>query len=303
MKPRDLAELLLLAALWGASFLFLRMGAGEFGPATLAGLRVAGAALVLLPLLYWNAAGLAALRVHWKPIAVVGLTNSALPFLAFGYAALTIPAGLASIFNAAAPLFGAAIAWGWLGERPGPMRLLGLAIGFAGVAGLAIVKARHGASGAGDAAALATGLAIAACIAATLSYGFAANYTRRRLAGVPPLAVAAGSQATAALWLALPMLWWWPAQPPSPTAWGALALLAVVCTGFAYLLYFRLIAHVGAGNAIAVTFLIPGFAVGWGALVLGERITTEMVIGCAVILAGTALATGLVGSDLRRARA
>jgi drug/metabolite transporter (DMT)-like permease len=303
MKPRDLAELLLLAALWGASFLFLRMGAGEFGPATLAGLRVAGAALVLLPLLYWNAAGLAALRSHWRPIAVVGLTNSALPFLAFGYAVLTIPAGLASIFNAAAPLFGAAIAWGWLGERPGPIRLLGLAIGFAGVAGLAVAKARHGVSGAGDAAALATGLAIAACIAATVSYGFAANYTRRRLAGVPPLAVAAGSQATAALWLAVPMLWWWPAQVPSPTAWGALALLAVVCTGFAYLLYFRLIAHVGAGNAIAVTFLIPGFAVGWGALVLGERITTEMVIGCAVILAGTALATGLVGSDLRRARA
>jgi drug/metabolite transporter (DMT)-like permease len=300
MKPRDGAELLLLAALWGASFLFLRMGAGEFGPATLAGLRVAGAALVLLPMLAWNAAGLAALRSHWKPIAVVGLTNSALPFLAFGYAALTIPAGLASIFNAAAPLFGAAIAWGWLGLRPGPMRLLGLAIGFAGVAGLAVAKAQPGT---GDAAALATGLAIAACIAATVSYGFAANYTRRRLAGVPPLAVAAGSQATAALWLAMPMLWWWPATPPSPTAWAALALLAVVCTGFAYLLYFRLIAHVGAGNAIAVTFLIPGFAVGWGALVLGERITTEMVIGCAVILAGTALATGLVGSDLRRARA
>jgi drug/metabolite transporter (DMT)-like permease len=300
MKPRDVAELLLLAALWGASFLFLRVAAPAFGPATLAGLRVAGAAAVLLPLLAWNPAGSAALRTHWRPIAVVGLTNSALPFLGFGFAALTIPAGLASIFNAAAPLFGAAIAWGWLGERPGPSRLLGLAIGFAGVAGLAIAKTRPGAV---DGPALETALAITACIAATVAYGFSANYTRRRLAGVPPLAVAAGSQATAALWLALPMLWWWPVQTPAPMAWGALALLAVACTGLAYLLYFRLIARVGAGNAITVTFLIPGFAVGWGALVLGEPVTGEMLAGCAVILVGTALATGLVGSDLRRARA
>jgi drug/metabolite transporter (DMT)-like permease len=299
MKPRDLAELLLLAALWGASFLFLRMGAGEFGPAALAGLRVAGAALVLLPLLALRAGGFAPLRTHWQPIAVVGLTNSALPFLAFSFAALSIPAGLAGIFNAAAPLFGAAIAWGWLGERPARLRIVGLAIGFAGVAGLAVAKARPGTA---DVPAAETALAIAACIVATVSYGFAANYTRRRLAGVPPLAVAAGSQAAAALWLAGPMLWWWPARTPSPAAWGALALLAVACTALAYLLYFRLIAQVGAGNAITVTFLIPGFAVGWGALVLGEPVTAEMVAGCAVILVGTALATGLVGSQgLKRA--
>jgi drug/metabolite transporter (DMT)-like permease len=299
MRPRDLAELLLLASIWGVSFLFMRVGVADFGPITMAGLRVAGAAAVLLPLLHWRG-GLAPLRPHWKPIMVVGLTNSALPFAAFGFAAATIPAGLSSIFNAAAPLFGAAIAWGWLGERPSRLRLVGLAIGFAGVAGLAIAKSRPGAGGTD---ALATALAIAACIAGTVAYGFSANYTRRALVGVPPLVVAAGSQLTATLWLALPAALLWPAVPPPAPAWVALALLAVLCTGLAYLMYFRLIAHVGPANAISVTFLIPAFAVGWGALVLGERVTPEMLAGCAVILAGTALATGLVGSGPRHARA
>lgn len=298
MKPRDLAELVLLAALWGGSFLFMRMGAADFGPAALAGLRVAGATLVLLPLLRWNP-GLAALREHWKPIAVVGLTNSALPFLGFGYAATVIPAGLSGIFNAASPLFAAVVAWLWLGEKPTRLRLLGLAIGFAGVIGLAAAKSRPAMDGAWPALTL---LAIGGCIAGALAYGFSANFARRRLAGVPPLAVAAGSQAAATLWLVLPMLLFWPPAPASATAWTAVALLAVPCTGLAYLLYFRLIANVGPGNAIAVTFLIPAFAVGWGALVLGEGVTVEMLAGCAVILVGTALATGLVGPGSRAAR-
>ena len=290
MKGRDAAELALLAAVWGASFLFMRLGAGEFGPAALAFLRCAGAALCLLPLLQARGEP-ALLRRHWRALLVVGVLNSALPFLAYGYAALAITAGLSSIFNATTPLWGALIAWLWLRERLAPSRALGLAIGFAGVLGLGWDSASFKA----DAAGASSGGAVLACLAATLLYGVSANYTRRRLTGVAPLAVAAGSQLAAALALAPLAAWRWPAQPPSTTAWIAVALLAVVCTGLAYLLYFRLIANVGAPKALAVTFLIPAFALLWGTLFLAEPVTPALLLGCAVILLGTALATGLLG--------
>jgi len=285
VKAHDLGELVALAAIWGASFLFMRLGAGEFGPVALAAVRVAGAALVLLPLLAWRGQ-FGALRRHWRGIFVVGVTNSALPFLCFSYAALSISAGLSSIFNASTPLWGAAIGWWWLRERPTPARLAGLAIGFAGVLGLAWEKASFKPGG--------SGWAIVACLAAALLYGLSANFTKKRLQGVPPLASAAGSQLAAALVLALPAAWWWPATPPSAQAWTMVGLLALLCTGLAYLMYFRLIAHVGPSNAIAVTFLIPAFAVLWGWLFLAEPLTLAMALGCAVILLGTALATGVL---------
>jgi drug/metabolite transporter (DMT)-like permease len=285
MKRSDLLELVALAALWGASFLFVRMGAGEFGPVALAALRVTGAALVLMPLLAARRQ-LGALRRHWRPILVVGITNSALPFLLFAYAALSITAGLAAIFNAASPLFGALIAWAWLKDRLTTPRVVGLAIGFAGVLGLAWDSAGFKTGGSGWAA--------PACIAAALFYGLSASVTKRHLSGVPPLAVAAGSQLAAALVMAVPAALWWPAATPSPQAWMTTAMLAVLCTGVAYLLYFRLIAHVGPANAIAVTFLIPAFAVLWGWMFLGEALTPAMLLGCAVILVGTGLATGVL---------
>jgi drug/metabolite transporter (DMT)-like permease len=291
MKPRDIAELVLLAALWGASFLFMRMGASEFGAVPLAGLRVLGATLVLLPILVWQS-GPGALRAHWKPILVVGITNSAVPFLCFAYAALSISAGLSSIFNAASPLFGALIAWLWLHNKLSAPRVLGLLIGFIGVFGLAWSKANVKAGAEG----LHTAIAIGACITGALAYGFSANFAKRYLTGVPPMAVAAGSQLAAAIVLALPTIWLWPHTTPTVAAWSSLAVLAVLCTGLAYILYFRLIAHVGPANAITVTFLIPAFAVAWGGLFLGEQITVPMLIGCAVILLGTALATGVLAT-------
>ncbi|HRI17308.1 MAG TPA: DMT family transporter, partial [Burkholderiaceae bacterium] len=218
--------------------------------------------------------------------------NSALPFIAFAYAALSITAGLSAIFNATAPLFGALVAWLWLGERLATTRWWGIAVGFGGVALLAWTSA-------GSPAAFkpgGSGWAVLACIAATVCYGVAANYTRRRLTGVAPLAIAAGSQAGAALVLVLPALWWWPAAAPSIGAWGAVAVLALVCTGIAYLLYFRLIAHAGPANAIAVTYLVPLFGALWGGLFLGEHVTPAMLGGGGVILLGTALATGMLGS-------
>jgi drug/metabolite transporter (DMT)-like permease len=298
MKQRDVFDLLLLGALWGASFLFMRMGATDFGAAPLVWVRVAGATALLLPLLLLRGQG-AVLMPHWRLVAVMGLMNSALPFLLFTVAAPVLPAGLMAVFNATAPIWGALFAYAWLGEKLGALRWLGLAIGVAGVVGLAWeklgLKAQLPPGSVGPA------LAIAACVGATVLYGLSANFTRRYLTGVPPLALAAGSQISATVVLALPAWWWWPATPPSARSWGAAAALAVVCTGLAYLLFFRLIARVGATQAISVTFLIPAFAMLWGWLFLHEAPTGAMLLGCAVILLGTALSTGLLRAPQRKA--
>ena len=289
MNRRDLGELLLLGALWGGSFLFMRIGTADFGPLALVFIRVAGAAAMLMPVLLARGEG-PALRQHWRAIAVVGVVNSLLPFVLFSVAALALTAALMSVFTATASIWGALVAWLWLGERLTPSRVLGLLIGVLGVIGLAWGKAdfRPGALG------ISPALGIAACIVATICYGFGANVSRKYLAGVPPMAVAAGSQLVAALLLLVPAVWAWPAQPLSTAAWLNAIALAVLCTGLAYVLYFRLIAHAGASNTMAVTFLIPGFAMLWGWLALNEQPPPQMLLGCAVILLGTALATGLL---------
>lgn len=285
MRRRDIVELLVLAALWGASFLFMRIAAPEFGPIALVFIRLAGAALLLVPLLAARGE-LAILRRHWRAIAIVGVLNSALPFLCFAYAALSITAGLSAIFNSTTPLFAAIVAWRWLGDRMTPLRSAGLAIGFAGVVWLGWDKADFRPGG--------SAWAIAACLVATMSYGVAPSLAKRHLSGVAPLAVAAGSQLAAALLLAFPAFVAWPQVAPSSHAWVSAGLLAIFCTGFAYILYFRLIANVGPTNAVAVTYLVPLFAVLWGGVFLGERLTVPIVIGCVVIFLGTALATGVL---------
>jgi drug/metabolite transporter (DMT)-like permease len=165
-----------------------------------------------------------------------------------------------------------------------------LLIGFLGVAMLAWNKA----SFKPDAAGLSTGWAILASLTACLFYGIAASYTRRYLTGVPSLVLATGSQVGAALGLA-PLTWWfWPTQAVSSKAWMALAALGVVCTGIAYVIYFRLIARAGPARALSVTFGVPVFAVLYGVVLLGEVVTPWMV-GCAlVIILGTALSSGLL---------
>lgn len=285
MRPRDVVELVVLAALWGAAFLFMRIAVPAFGPVALAALRVAGAALLLVPLLALRGE-LPALRRHWRPIAVVGVTNSALPFLCFAYAALSLDAGLSSILNAASPLFAASIAWAWLGDRMTPARVAGLVIGFAGVVWIASDRSGFRAGG--------SAWAVAACVFAAVCYGFSSAFTKRHLTGVPPLAVAAGSQVAAALVLVAPAAMFWPGARPSAAAWSMAAVLAIFCTGVAYILYFRLIANAGPVNAIAVTFLVPIFAVVWGEIFLAERMTVPLATGCAVIFLGTALATGIL---------
>lgn len=289
MSAAVAAEFILLAALWGASFLFMRLGTLEFGPLPTAGLRVAIASLALLPVMLSR--GLwPQLRQHWKPVMICGLINSAIPFALFSFALLSISTGLSSILNATVPLFGALVAWLWLGDKPGASRTVGLVIGFIGVALLASGKA----SFKPDASGAVTAWGILACLLATISYAVAASFTRRYLSGLNSLMVATGSQIGAALGLALPTLLMWPAQAPSLKAWGALLALGTLCTAVAYVLFFRLIERLGPARAITVTFTIPVFAVFYGVTLLGETVTTWMLFCGVIVLCGTALATGLV---------
>jgi drug/metabolite transporter (DMT)-like permease len=284
-----IAEFILLAALWGSSFLFMRMGTVEFGPLPTAALRVTVAAAFLAPLLFLR--GLAPqLGRHWKRVFLIGLMNSGIPFACFSFALLSITTGLSSILNATVPLFGALIAWLWLKDRPTGTRILGLVIGFAGVALLAWDKA----SFKPDASGIAPAWAVLACLVASLCYGWSASATKRYLSGLPALVTATGSQVGAMLGLALPALWFWPASMPGTKAWLSILALGVLCTGVAYILYFRLIEQAGPAKALAVTFLVPVFAVLYGVLFLGETVTGWMLLCGAVILCGTALSTGIV---------
>ena len=286
-------EFVLLAAIWGSSFMFMRLGAQEFGAIPTAGLRVGIAALFLGPLLLWR--GLwPQLVQHWKEVFFVGLFNSAIPFVCFSFALLSISSGLSAILNATTPLFGAVVAWAWLKDRPHGRRILGLLIGFAGVALLAWDKA----SFKPDASGLATGWAVLAVLTACLCYGISASYTKRYLSGLPSLVTAAGSQFGATLGLALPTLWLWPQRMPGTTAWLALLAVGVLCTGVAYILYFRLIENVGPARSLTVTFVVPVFAVMYGAIFLNEAVTSWMVLCGAIIVCGTALSANLL--KLRR---
>ncbi len=290
------AEFLLLAAIWGASFLFMRVGALQFGAFPTAAVRVTVAALFLLPLLVWRRGG-PELRRHWRQLLVVGVLNSVVPFACYAYALQTVPTGLTAILNATSPMFGALIAWAWLGERPDRWRIAGLLIGFVGVAMLA----GDGARPRPGATVPALLLAIGACLVSACSYGLAANHARQRMAGVSPLAVATGSQIGAALMLAPAAATTWPAAPPDLHAWLALLAVGCLCTGVAFILYFRLIGKAGPAKALTVTFVIPVFALAFGWLFLGEPVTPWMLLCAAVVVLGTALATGVVsGRSLRR---
>jgi drug/metabolite transporter (DMT)-like permease len=303
MSPTLIAEFVLLAALWGASFLFMHLGAAEFGALPTAGLRVAFGTLFLLPVFLLPGVWLQ-FRQRAGAILFVGVLNSALPFALYAFAVLHIATGLSAILNATVPLSGALVAWLWLKDRPSGLRTLGLLIGFAGVALLVLGK-----SGFNPAIAPAAGsmgltlLAMGACLLATLCYGLAASFTKRHLAGIHPMATAAGSQIGASLVLVLPTLWFWPQQPVSGTAWWAVIALGLLCTALAYVLFFRIIEAAGPAKALTVTFLVPVFALLYGVLFLSETITGWTLVCGAVILVGTALSTGLVRWPVRKALA
>ena len=285
-RPRDWRtplELALLGAVWGASFLFMRVSADDFGPFPLVEVRLALGSLVLLPFL-WRARAQFPPRL-WPKLALIGAINSAVPFVLFAWAAQRAPAGIGAICNAMTVLFTALVGFLFFGERIGRTRAVALVAGFAGVVVLA----------GGKAAGASIGWAVAAGATAAFLYGVGINLVRRHLTGLPPAAVASATIGVSAL-LVLPLaIATWPSAPIPAMSWGAAALLGVVCTGLAFVSYYRLIARIGASRAATVTYLVPVFGVAWAWWLLGEPLTLEMGIAGAMILASVAASQWTAG--------
>lgn len=270
-------ELLALGAIWGASFLFMRIAAKDFGAFALVEVRLALGGLILAPFL-WRERRHYTGRVWWKIIGI-GAINSAIPFTLFAWAAQRAPAGIGAISNATAAMFTAVVALILYGERTTLRRSIGLIIGFTGVVVLASGKTD------GDSVWQA---ALAGTFAALL-YGFGGNFLRQYLSGLPPAATAAATLLCASI-LQLPLaIANWPEGPVPMLSWLSAIGLGVLCTGVAYLLYYRLIYRIGAPRASTVTYLVPLFGVAWAWLLLGEPVTLSMALACALILGGVAL--------------
>jgi drug/metabolite transporter (DMT)-like permease len=292
MKPLYLLELVLLAALWGASFLFMRIGTPEFGPVALIELRTAIAALFLLPIvLLTKKFGQAS--ANYGLLFIVGLVGTAIPFCLLSYATLFVSAGYASILNAMAPIFTALIAWLWVNDRLSFSAVIGLIIGFGGVFILVFDKQ--------DATGELNIWPVIAGLGATFCYGLGANFTRQKLGHIHPLAIAFGSQLGAALGLLPFSVWLWPQQVPGSQAWISVTVLGIACTGIAFILYFRLIANIGVNKAISVTYLIPLFGVVWGMIFLDEVLSLMMIAGAMTILLGVSLTTGMITFGINKA--
>jgi drug/metabolite transporter (DMT)-like permease len=283
MKAPDLARLIFLAALWGGSFIFIRIAAPVLGPIVLVTFRVlvAGSALLVYARITRSELEL---RARWRQYLILGAINSAIPFVLISTAELHLSASLAAILNATSPLFGAVIAAIWIKDPLTRRKLAGLVIGLIGVGVLV------GWSPTELTPVLA--LSASASLLGAAFYGLASVYTKAKVVGARPIGMATGSQFAAGL-LLLPFV---PSSAPhgQPTITVILSVLALalLCTALAYLLYFRLIVDVGPARALTVTFLVPVFGTLWGALFLGEQITISTLAGCGVVLAGTALVTG-----------
>lgn len=284
MRVLDIAELLLLAALWGGSFLFMRIAAPVLGPVWLIEFRVLLAGLVLLPVLA-RLGLLREVRRNSIPLLVVGCINSALPFSLLAFASISLPAGFTSILNATAPLFGTIVASVWLREKLTTARVVGFILGFAGVVILVGWKAIT--------ATPVFFMAVCAGLLAALMYAIAAPYIKQHLADLPALAITTGSQLSAALVLLPALPFTIPQETPAITVIFAVLALALLSTAFAYILYFRLIKNVGSTKALTVTYLIPLFAMLWGAILLKETVTTSMILGCGLVLLGVGIANDL----------
>ena len=285
-------DYLMLAALWGASFLFMRIGAAEFGPLATAWTRVWIATLFLFPLMLWQGHWIL-FKSKWKLILGFGVFNSALPFALFAYAVMHISTGLSAILNASVPLFAAVVAWIWLGDRLNHWRIAGLFIGFLGVTLLASDQTSFHNAANPDVSTWGQYTAIAACLLATLCYAISGSFTKKHMPNLPPLVSATGSQLGASMALAIPAVWALPEALPSSQAWLSLIMLGVACTGVAYILYFRLINRAGPAKALTVTFLIPVFALIYGVVFLNETVTLSMVFLGMVVVLGTAMSSGI----------
>lgn len=270
-------ELTILGAIWGSSFLFMRVAAKDFGAVPLVEMRLGLGALILLPFLWKARASFKG--AIWAKLALIGLINSAIPFILFAWAAQRAPAGIGAITNSMAVLFTALVGFLFFGEKIGGKRAIALLAGFAGVVVLA----------SGKTAGASIGWAVAAGCSAAFLYGIGANLVRRQLTGLPAAAVAAATLGTSAL-LILPFaIANWPDHAIAAKSWFSASMLGVVCTGIAFVMYYRLIQRIGAARAVAVTYLVPLFGVAWGWMLLGEPLTVTMVIAAMLILGSVAL--------------
>lgn len=287
MKLSDALLLIVLAAIWGSSFIFMRATVEDFGPIVLIAIRVGIAALCLLGFLVAKKRWQEFIQ-HWKSLFFIGLVNSALPFSFLAYASLSLNAGLLSIINAITPIFTALIAHLWLKDKMTKLQSLGMIIGMLGITFLVWDKISWDA---------VSWLPIAASIMTTVSYGIAANSTKKYLKDVSTMTATAGSLFFATLFMLFLSLFFLPDFTTIPSlSWAYAIILGVVCTAFAYLLFFRLIQNIGPAKATTVTFIIPIFSFVWAYLLLDEVVTARMWIATAIILLGTGLVTGVIGS-------
>jgi drug/metabolite transporter (DMT)-like permease len=285
MRYLDFFVLVFLAALWGGSFLFLRLASPILGPIWLIEIRVFLASIVLS--LFLSRLGLISeLKRNFKALFFVGCLNSAIPFLLIAFATLSLPAGFTSILNATAPLFGTVVAFVWLQEKITVSRAIGFALAFAGVTILVGWKSVS--------ATPSFLIAVAAGLLAAMMYAIAGVYAQKYLSGIPPLALATGSQLGAAIFILPAMPFAVPTSVPTPTVILIVLFLAVFSTALAYILYFQLLERIGPTKTLTVTYLIPLFAMIWGAIALHEPITKPMIWGCSLILLGTAIANDLL---------
>jgi len=296
-KPalEDYLVLILLSAIWGASFLFLRVSSPVFGPFFLIEMRVASGLLVLLPLCI-------AMKKHheiianWRSLFVLSLCNMTLPFCLLAYATLSIGAGFASILNATVPFFTALLAFTFWQQKLSLTAVLGMLLGFVGVVLLML-------SYSGPIAANVPLKAIAAGLLGAVLYGLAINLTAAHLYKVSGVAITTGSLLFSSIIL-LPFAYWqMPDVLPTGSIWFSVFSLGIVCTGFAFVLFYRLISRIGSNLAVTNTFLIPLFSLFWGNLFLAEEVTTYMLFACMLVLAGVGMTTGTLARLLIFCRA
>ncbi len=292
MRPADLARLVALGALWGASYLFMRLAVPHVGAEWVVEGRTLAGGLVLAAFIVLTRRGFALGR-HWRGYLVVGLVGVALPFWLIGTAMKTIDASTAAILNTTSPIFSAIVASIWIRDRLTLEKMSGIVLSIVGIAILMGWTPKPMSS----AELFACALSLAACAC----YGWSSVFTKVHLKGAPSSALSALSCLIAAGALAPFTPWMAVAAPVPVIAWVSVLTLGVFSTGVAFILYYRLIADLGPVKALMVTLLIPVFGIFWGVLLLGEPLTPGRLAGCAIVLAGCALALGLVRLPSRRA--
>jgi drug/metabolite transporter (DMT)-like permease len=281
-------DYLILSICWGTSFLLMREATLSFGPFLCAWLRVSIAALVLVPYIVHRGEFFTLLK-NWKKMVIAGLLSCAFPFCCYFYALSSLSTGLSSVLNATTPMFGALIAWVWLREKPKPLRVLGLLIGFIGITCLILSASKPGEMHNNQHV-----VAVSACLAATFCYGLGANYTQKYMREFSPLLNATGCLVGASVALLVPAILDLPSEWPTVSSTVAIVLSGVFSTAIAYALFFRIISKIGAARSMTITYLVSVIATVLGLYVLNESITILMVLSALLVLLGTALSSGLI---------